>query len=70
MLLLQLRQFFFSLGYISFLRCGVLLGRHVIQYNDITLLKVESIQMIKCILRLRKEVKTSSGNRAYAALHP
>ena len=70
MLLLQLRQFFFSLGYISLLRCSVLLGRHVIQYNDITLLKVESIQMIKCILRLWKEVKTLSGDHAHAALHP
>ncbi len=63
MLLLQLSQFFFSLGYVSFLRCGVLLGRHVVQYNDITLLKVETVQMIKCILRLKEDVMTPSvGN--------
>lgn len=60
MLLLELREFFFSSGKVRFSSSSILLGRHMVQHNDVTFLQVEAVQMIQCILGLNQRVSGAS----------
>lgn len=52
MLLLQLCKLLFSSRKLRLCSRGILLCRHMIQYNDVPLLQVEAVQVIKSILSL------------------
>lgn len=53
MLLLQPQQLLFSGRQISLRSSGVLLGWHVIEHDDVTLLKMETVQVIERVLSLQ-----------------
>lgn len=69
MLFLQLSKLFFSSSQVCLSSSSILFGRHVVENDDVALLKMETVQVIQCILGLARWCEQDSNSHDKAKTH-